>query len=137
MLASLEEVAGAGGSGTEEVARYYRGATLYHLDRLDEARGELEQVVSSLGADVTVGASARLLLARVEAGAGQTDRAVTLLQGLADDPTALIAPARALLELGRIQNEAGQTETARTQWQRVVDEYPQSVSAAEARSLLR
>ncbi|MHC4429829.1 MAG: tetratricopeptide repeat protein [Planctomycetota bacterium] len=137
MLERFEEVASSGGKGAGQVARFYRGATLFHLDRLDEAREDLERVVSRSGASVTVGATAQMLLARVEIAAGRTDEAVTLLQGLADDPAAVVPPARALLELGRIQEQAGDSEQARLQWQRILDEYPQSVSASEARSLLQ
>jgi TolA-binding protein len=107
------------------------------MGRMDEAREVLQSVVAATDASVTVGGTARLFLARVEVGAGLTDEAVTLLQRLADDPGAVIPPALALLELGRVQHDAGRETQARAVWQRIVDEYPQSVSAGEARTLLR
>jgi len=137
ILTSFDEIASEGGGGTGQVARFYRGATLFHMDRLDEARDELEQVVSVSDASATVGVTARLFLARVEVSAGQTDEAVALLNRLAEDPTAVIPPARVLLEMGRIQQQAGREDEARVLWQRIVDEHPQSLAAGEAGTLLR
>jgi predicted negative regulator of RcsB-dependent stress response len=136
-LETFAEVAEAGAGGTDQLARYYQGATLFHLGRLDEAREELQQVVSQTGAADTMGAAAHVLLARVEVAAGRTDEAVALLEGLVDVPSAGLPPAQALLELGRLHKQAGREEQAQEQWQRIVDEYPQSIAAAEARSLLR
>jgi predicted negative regulator of RcsB-dependent stress response len=136
-LEGLEEVVDDVGGGPGQVARFYRGATLFHLDRLDEARDDLRQVVDGSGAADTLGATAQLFLARVEVAAGRSEEAIQLLQGLAADPEAAIPPAQALLELGRVHRDAGRPEEARAQWQRIVDEYPQSVAAAEANSLLQ
>jgi tetratricopeptide (TPR) repeat protein len=136
-LESLEEVTDDLGGSPGQVARFYRGATLFHLDRFEEAREDLRRVVDGSGASDTLGATAQLLLARVELAAGRSEEAILLLQGLAADPDAAVPPAQALLELGRVHREAGRTEEAREQWQRVVDEYPQSVAAAEANSLLQ
>jgi predicted negative regulator of RcsB-dependent stress response len=136
-LETFDDVSAAVGDGPGRVARFYRGATMFHLDRLDEARADLERVVADSGVSDTLGASAQLLLAQVEVTAGRTDEAVALLQGLADQPDAAVPPGEALLELGRIQQLAGHSDEARRQWQRVVDEYPQSVAASEANSLLQ
>jgi predicted negative regulator of RcsB-dependent stress response len=136
-LETFDDVSGAVGEGPGRVARFYRGATMFHLDRLDEARTDLEQVVSESGASDTLGATAQLLLAQVEVAAGRTEEAVKLLQGLADQSDAAVPPGQALLELGRIHKLAGRPEEARRHWQRIVDEYPQTVAASEASSLLQ
>jgi TolA-binding protein len=136
-LATFDDVSDAVGGGPGRVARFYRGATMFHLDRLDEARADLEQVVADSGASDTLGGTAQLLLAQVEVAAGRTDEAVMLLQGLVDQPDSAVPPGQALLELGRVHQLAGRSEEARQHWQRVVDEYPQSVAATEANSLLQ
>lgn len=136
-LETFDDVGSSVGEGPGRVARFYRGATMFHLGRLDEARKDLEQVVSEIGASDTLGATARMLLARVEVTAGRTDEAVKLLQGLADQADSAVPPGQALLELGRIHERAGRPEEARRNWQRVVDEYPQSVAASEANALLQ
>jgi TolA-binding protein len=137
LLETFDRVSRSAPDGAGQVARFYRGATLFRLERLDEARSELQQVVAESGPSVTVGATARVLLAQVEVAAGRIDEAVSVLRGLADDPAAVIPAPQALLELGRVQSRAGRTEQARAQWQRILDEYPESLAATEARSLLQ
>lgn len=135
-LETFEEIGGAGVRAPEMLARYYQGATLFHLDRPDEAKEELRAVVAELGPSDTLGATAQLLLARVQASTGHTDEAVSLLRALADQPASIVPPPQALLELGRIYRQAGRLDEAREQWQRIVEEYPDSAAAREARSLL-
>lgn len=129
---SVADLSGAPG----RVARFYRGAAFFHLDRLDEAKSDLERVVADSGAGDTVGGTAQLMLARVEAAAGRDDEAVALLQSLVDLPDSAVPPARAMLEIGRLHHEAGRADEARQQWERVIEEHPQSVAATEARALL-
>jgi TolA-binding protein len=135
-LKTFDALAGSRG-GPASLARFYRGATLFHLGRLDEARESLEQVVNESGAADTLGATAQLLLAQVELAAGHTDEAAALLQRLADQAEAAVPPEQALLELARLHEQAGQADKAQIQWQRIVDEYPQSGAAALARTELR
>jgi TolA-binding protein len=80
--------------------------------------------------------STRVLLAEILAEYGQADRAVGLLQGLADAPEGMFPPDRALLLLGKIHQQQGNLEQAREAWQRIGAEYPQSASATEANRLL-
>jgi predicted negative regulator of RcsB-dependent stress response len=136
-LETFDDVSGAGGEGPGRVARFYRGATMFRLDRLEEAKADLEQVVAETGASDTLGATAQLLLAQVEVAAGRTDEAIALLQGLADQPDAAVPPGQALLELGRVHQSMGRSEEARRHWRRILDEYPQSIAATEANSLLQ
>ena len=137
-LKRFDEVADdLGGRSPGQLARFYCGATLYQLDRLDEAKTALTEVVEETDASETVGATARVMLARVEVAAGRTDEAVALLQALVDRSDSAVPPARALLEIGRIHDAAGRHDEARRQWERVVSEHPQSVSAPEARTLLQ
>jgi predicted negative regulator of RcsB-dependent stress response len=125
------------GSGSGRVARFYRGATLFRLNRLDEAKADLERVVSDAGAADTLGATAQMLLARVETAAGRAEEAAVLLERLAGESASAIPPDQVLLELGRLYRQTGRLEDARDRWQRVVDEYPESAAAAEARTLLQ
>jgi len=120
-----------------QLVQFYRGATLFQLDRLDEAKATLTRVVEQTEASATVGATARVMLARVEAAAGRPDEAVALLQALADSTDPAVPPARALLEIGRIHEAAGRHDEAREQWERVVSDYPQSAAMSEARTLLQ
>jgi TolA-binding protein len=119
------------------LARFYRGSALYRLGRLDEAVATLEAVVEQSGAGETLGATARVMLARVHVAAGQREQAILLLESILDQPDRLIPPDVALLELGRIHSNGGNAEQAHLLWQRVVDEYPLTISAPEARLLLR
>jgi predicted negative regulator of RcsB-dependent stress response len=120
-----------------QLVQFYRGATLFQLDRLDEAKTTLTGVVEQTEASETVGATARVMLARVEAAAGRPDEAVALLQALVESADPAVPPARVLLEIGRIHEAAGRHDEARKQWERVVSEYPQSVAMSEARTLLQ
>ena len=94
-------------------------------------------MVGQSGAGETIGATAGVLLARVHVAAGQGEKAIQLLESIVDQEERLIPADLALLELGRIHSETGNPEQARVQWQRIVDEYPLTVSAPEARSLLQ
>ena len=137
-LETFDDAAGRGGSSaTGLLARFYQGSTLYRLGRLDEAAATLEEVVGQSGAGETIGATAGVLLARVHVAAGQGEKAIQLLESIVDQEERLIPADLALLELGRIHSETGNPEQARVQWQRIVDEYPLTVSAPEARSLLQ
>jgi predicted negative regulator of RcsB-dependent stress response len=137
LLEPLEQAArGRGASG--RLARFYRGAALLHLERLDEARDELARVVEQDDTSDTLGATAQILLARVHGAAGRTDEAVALLERLADPASsAAVPPEQVLLELGRLYREVGKAPEAQRQWERIVREYPESVAAGEARALLR
>jgi predicted negative regulator of RcsB-dependent stress response len=92
--ASADEL---GGDESALVARFYLGATSYRLGRHDEARATLETLVGETTTTDTLGATARMMLARVELAGGR----------------------------------------AREQYQRILDEFPQSMSAAEARTALQ
>jgi tetratricopeptide (TPR) repeat protein len=133
---SFDELAG-NARGVRRTARFYRGATLYHLDRREEARADLERVARDAGADDILGATSQLLLARLEAADGRTDEAAAWLKDLAEAPDAAVPPEQALLELGRLYDRAGRVDEAREQWQRIVDEHPSTGAAAEARTLIR
>ena len=135
-LKTFDELSGSG-RASASLARFYRGASLFHLGRLDEARESLEQVINENGAADTLGATAQLLLVQVELAAGQTDVAAALLERLADQTGSAVPPAQALLELARLHEQAGRSDEARIQWQRIVDEYPQSDAAGLARTELR
>ena len=137
-LETFDDAAQRGGSGaTGTLARFYQGAALYRLGRLDEAAATLETVVEESGAGETVGGTARVMLARVHVAAGQQEKAILLLESIVDQDERLVPPDVALLELGRIHNDAGNSAQARLLWQRVVDEYPLTISAPEARLLLQ
>ena len=137
-METFDDAAQRGGSGAiGMLARFYRGSALYRLGRLDEAVATLEAVVEQSGAGETLGATARVMLARVHVAAGQREKAILLLESIVDQDERLIPPDLALLELGRIHRDAGDPEQARVVWQRIVDEYPLTVSAPEARQLLR
>jgi len=122
---------------TGELARFYQGSTLYRLGRFDEAASKLEELVADSPAEETLGATARIMLARVHVAGGQSEKAIVLLESLVDQEQPVVPPDLALLELGRIHSEAGNPQQARVLWQRIVDEFPLTVSAPEARLLLQ
>lgn len=136
-LGTFDEVSeSAGGSATGQVARFYRGAALFRLGRLDEATAALEEVAGSSSAPPTLGGTAQALLARVHVAAGRPDQAVSLLTAELERSDPLIPEDQALLELGRIHEDAGRPGQAREAWQRILDDLPQSAAAIEARQLL-
>jgi len=135
-LASFDEIAGSG-VGPGRLARFYRGAALFHLDRLDQARADLEEVAAEAGPTDTLGATAQLFLARVELASGKSDAAIALLDGIAAEPAAAVPPGQALLELARIHEQEGRPDDARAAWQRILDEHPTSAAATEARTRLQ
>ena len=132
-----QSAAGLGGQETGKLAQFYLGTTQFHLGRLDQARSTLQELSGGSLPSETVGATARLMLARVEIAAGQEAAAVTLLERLADSADAAVPPDQALMELARIHAQAGRDDQARRQWQRIVDDYPQSLSAPQARTFLQ
>jgi predicted negative regulator of RcsB-dependent stress response len=137
-LETFDDAARRGGSGaTGTLARFYRGSTLFHLGRHDEAVTSFQEVVEKSGPGDTLGDTARIMLARVYVAAGRSDEAIQLLQSVAEQEDPIVPPELALLELGRIHEETGDSEEARRTWQRVVDDHPLTVSASEARRLLQ
>ena len=137
-LETFDDAARRGGSGaTGRLARFYQGSTLFRLGRLDEAVTILEDLVEQSAAGETLGATVRVMLARVHVAAGQREKALLLLESIVEQDEPLVPPDLALLELGRIHSGAGDPEQARVLWQRIVDEYPLTGSASEARLLLQ
>lgn len=123
------------GSPAGQSASYFRGAALYRLGRVDEAVDVLGDLA---GADTapTLSGSARALLAETLAAKGESERAITLLEELADDPESAFPPDQALLRLGRVYRSVGNEAEARRVWERIGRDYPQSAGAAEAGQLL-
>jgi len=126
----------AGNRPAGQLARFYRGATLFRLDRLDEASTALEEVVGSTKISPTLAATTQSMLARVYVAAGRHEDAVGILSGAVESDTPGFPQDQALLELGRLHASVGRDELARESWQRVLDEYPASAAASEARRLL-
>lgn len=136
-LATFDAVIGrAGSSQAGSLARFYRGAALFHLGRLDEAATALQEAHAASREMPTLAATAQAMLARVFVAAGRGDEAVSLLTAALDEPSSLLPADEVLLELGRIHAGAGRHEQARAAWQRVVDEFPQGSAARDARRLL-
>jgi len=123
------------GSPAGQTARFYRGAALYHLGRLDEAVGVLDELQ---GADLTptLRGSARILLAETVAEQGDTERAIALLEEIAADTESAFPPDQALLRLGHLQRRLGNEAEAKRIWEGITRDYPQSAGAAEAGRLL-
>jgi tetratricopeptide (TPR) repeat protein len=116
-------------------ASYYRGVALIQLGRVDEAIEALEELTSK-DLPPTLAANTRVILADALASSGQAERAMTLLQEIADDPDAFYPPDQALLSLGKIHMQLGNVEQAREVWQRITEEYPRTAGAIEANQLL-
>jgi TolA-binding protein len=125
----------AGGSTVGQVARYYRGVTLYRLSRVEEAIAALESVELGREDSPSLGA-AKALLADLLVESGKVEQAVAMLNELADQPETSYPPDLALLHLGRIQKAQGNIEEARQSWSRIVEEYPESAAAQQASRLL-
>lgn len=134
---TFDEIAtGAGHSPTGEVARFYRGAALYHLGRTDEAIHDLRQVLDHPRTSPTLAATARGMLAQALVAAGRGEEAVALLEAALEAADAGVSPDLVLLEIGRIHAAAGRDDEAHRAWQRILDEFPTSGSANEAQRLL-
>lgn len=116
-------------------ARYYRGAALYRLSRLEESI-EVLQKLDEADLTPTLRAGTTALLAEALAAQGERERAMALLEQIAADPESAFPPDQALLRLGRLHQGDGNVAEARRVWERITREYPQSAGAAEAQRLL-
>jgi TolA-binding protein len=116
-------------------ASYYQGVALIQLGRADEAIGVLEDLAAE-DLPPTLAGNARVILAEALASSGQAERAVVMLQEIADDPDAFYPPEQALLTLGKIHLRQGNVEQAHEVWQRITEEYPRTAGAIEANRLL-
>jgi len=135
-LTTLDQAVSRAGSNPGRVARFYRAAALRRLGRFDEARQALDGLASAAGGADTLAVTAQLLLAEVQAGAGQPDQALVTLQAVVDQPQSPVPIEEALLALARVAGAAGQSERARASLRRIVDEFPRTGAAAEAREEL-
>jgi predicted negative regulator of RcsB-dependent stress response len=137
VLATFDEAQEkAGNRPVGQLARFYRGATLFQMGRLDEAATALEEVAGSTEISPTLAATAQSMLARVYVAAGRHEDAVALLNDAVESDTPGFPQDQALLELGRLHASVGRDDLARESWQRLLDEYPASAAASEARRLL-
>jgi len=125
----------AGSSAPGPLATYYRGVTLFRLGRSEDAVAVLEGFVAQASGEHPLDWAGRALLARLHTAAGDTERAMALLEEVTG-PDSAYPVEQALLQLGSLQQSAGNTAAARESWQRVVDEFPRSGSAREALELL-
>jgi len=136
-LVLFDEAANKGGrSEIGHAARFFHASSLQQLGRLDEARSELELLVSDADLSGTLRDSSRALLATVCDAAGDLDAAIGVWSELADDEDTLYPSDQALFQLGWTYERNGDGESARLAWQRLVDEYPESPLVADARSLV-
>jgi tetratricopeptide (TPR) repeat protein len=125
----------AGSTAPGPLATYYRGVTLFRLGRIDEALETLEGFVAQGNGQNPLDWAGRGLLAQLYADAGNTERAITLLEEVTG-PDSAYPVEQALLQLGSVQQKAGDQAAARKSWQRVVEMFPESSGARQARELL-
>ncbi|NIM00075.1 MAG: tetratricopeptide repeat protein [Acidobacteria bacterium] len=125
----------AGGSAPGPLATYYRGVTLHRLGRADEATEALERFVGQASGESPLDWAGRALLAQLHADAGDSARAIALLEEVIGEDSAYPVE-QALLQLGLVQQSTGDAAAARRSWQRIVDEYAATSSARQARELL-
>ncbi len=116
-------------------ALYYKGASLYRLGRLDEAIPVLEEV-SRLDEPATLVGISGAMLADALVDAGQPDRALAVLEGMAAKEEPHYPVDMTLLKMASIHQAAGNIEAARELWRRITDEHPQTPGAMEASRLL-
>jgi len=135
VLTIFEDASEAGGA-SGRLAEFYRGATLFHLGRADEALTALEAVAASSSGEPTLEATAQAMLARVYLAEGREDEAATVITAALDSSNSILPRDQTLLELGRIHAAAGRDDEAQKAWQRVLDEFPASTAATDARQLL-
>jgi tetratricopeptide (TPR) repeat protein len=122
-------------SAAGKSARFYQGAALYRLGRLDEAIPVLEEVYDFKEPATLKGLSGAML-AEAFVAAGQTDSAVSLLEGMAAEEEPAFPADQALLQLARIHYESGNLAEAQRVWRRIAEEHPQTAGAMEANNLL-
>jgi len=133
-LESFRRGTEAGGSSPSgRLAAYWQGVTLYRLGRGEEAATVLESVFASPAAAPTLAGSAKVLAADAWASAGQSDRAIALLEELAAADPETFPADQALLTLAKLREQAGDTAGARRALQNVVDRFPGRGAGAEAR----
>jgi len=110
-------------------------ATLYfHEGEYDTALKFLEE--TDLPAQEPFRSRQSILLARIQAAKGETDKAISTLQSLlgTDEPSSN-AP-EIMLALGQTQLKAGRTDEAKSTLDKLVADHPATMAAFQARQLL-
>ncbi len=116
-------------------ARYHHAASLAAMGRYAEAAEGFQTAIDTAG-DSLFGATARLGQAEALIAAGETDRGLTLLEGLAADRDGVLPVDGVLMQLARGYKKAGKPAEARTAFKRIVDEFPDSLFVPQARTEL-
>lgn len=116
-------------------ARYHHAAALASLGRYAEAAQGFEAAASAAGGSL-YSATARMGQGEALIAAGEFDRGLQILEGLAADRDGLLPIDGVLMRLARGYQKAGKGADARTAFKRVVDEFPDSLFAPQARTEL-
>ncbi len=141
-LLLAEELSRQGGG--EALLAAYAPSVLADLCRDDDARRDalrifLETATADPAAPLEseLVARARLELGELEAAAGRPAAAADLASAVVRDRPEGGHAAEALLARGRWLSAAGDAAGARDAWERLAIQYPESLSAEDARNLLR
>ncbi len=136
-LRSFERGAEAGGrTPAGQLAAYWQGVALLRLGRGADAAAVLEAVFASPGVAPTLAGSAKALAADAWAAAGNSDRAIALLEEIGAAEPETFPADQALATLARLRERVGDAAGARRTWQSIVDRFPERGAAAEARQQL-
>lgn len=112
-------------------ARYRAAATLASLGRYAEAIQHYEMVIDRGGDDIHA-ATARLGIAAAASLAGDHDRAIESLTGMAADANGVVPVDAVLAQLAHAYERAGKPGEATSTWKRIRDEFPESIYLQEA-----
>lgn len=136
-LAAFREIA-AKYSGQElgDLGKYYAGLSLAELDRTEEAKTELEAVVSETSYP-EIRNLARNSLAQIEVSEGNHAQAAQLLEQILNEPSRNFPEQVVLLRLARTYELMGQEQQALERYHQLTSQYEGTQYATEAETRIR
>jgi predicted negative regulator of RcsB-dependent stress response len=116
-----------------QFATYYVALNQHSLGKTAEAKQTMERVIEGAREPV-VRNLARNYLAHISEVEKNHEQAVTLLNGILQDPTPAFPGQSVLLRLGSNYEALGKNDEALKQYERVVSDYPDTQESEQARA---
>jgi len=118
------------------MSRYYAGLSLIELERIEEAKQELQLALDD-SSETDVKNMARNALAQLAVSDGNHGQAVELYEQIVANPSASLPVDLALMRLARNLEVSGNLEEALTRYRQITSEHAGSATATEAQNEVR
>lgn len=119
------------GSGVDEVATFYAGATQLRLGQAEAAATRLEELSTDADSRV-LSDNAKALAAEAYERAGKPDKAVAIYRELAEAEGGVFPRDLALLRAGDVLQKEGKAAEATQAWRDVLARFPEGSARADA-----